>query len=49
MGDFFTGSTGVVSDGDSIMETCGFYSIVFNGFKGFFRIIKDMFIYSGVS
>ncbi len=49
MGNFFTGSAGVVSDGYSIMETCGFCSVIFNGFKGFLHIIKDMSIYSGVS
>ncbi len=49
MGNFFAGSTGIVSDGYGIVETCGFHSAIFDGFKGFLHIIKDMSIYSGVS
>ena len=49
IGNFFAGSTGVVSNGYSVMETCGFCSAMFDGFKGFLYIIKDMSIYSGVS
>ena len=49
MGDFFAGSTSVVSDGDGVVEMCGFRSAVFDGFEGFFRIIKDISIYSGIS
>ena len=49
MGNFFAGSAGVVGDGYGVVETCGFHSIMFNGFKGFLRIIKDMSICSGVS
>ena len=49
MGNFFAGSTGVVGDGYGVIETCGFRSVMFNGFKGFLHIIKDMSICSGVS
>ncbi len=49
IGNFFTGSAGVVSNGYGVMETCGFRSAMFNSFEGFLRIIKDMSIYSGVS
>ena len=49
MGNFFTGSAGVVGDGYGVVETCGFRSVMFNSFKGFLHIIKDMSICSGVS
>src|SRR6266480_7091112 len=49
MGNFFAGSAGVVGDGYGVVETCGFRSAMFDGFKGFLRIIKDMSICSGVS
>ena len=49
MGNFFTGSAGVVGDGYSVVETCGFRSVIFDSFKGFLYITKDMSICSGVS
>src|SRR6266480_7071480 len=35
MGNFFTGSASIVSNGYGVVETCGFRSAIFNGFKGF--------------
>jgi len=49
MGNFFARSAGIVSDGYGVVETCGFHSAMFDSFKGFLHITKDMSICSGVS